>query len=135
MTVLLLVLGCISGCGGTGGDSSAEAKTSASDRKHADDAIDAALASVRSDAQRIAVRLEKDFATGSYPRDLAGMTRAADRLHLAPSAGNTLGGYHFDRGAREFRLCVENPTGAFAVYDTAPMKVGESARAGGCPLM
>ena len=52
---------------------------------------------------------------------------------LAVTDGNTVAGYRYDDAAREFKLCVENASGAWATYDTAPMSVREAEESGGCP--
>ena len=47
--------------------------------------------------------------------------------------GNKLAGYSFDEADREFIVCIENSSGAWATYDTAPMAAGANAESGGCP--
>jgi len=92
-----------------------------------------ATASTQADAEKIAVRLEQIFAGSSYPRNLAGATKAAQENGLDPSSGNTIAGYQYDADDVEFKLCVESTSGAYAIYDTRPMSMRGSGDSGGCP--
>lgn len=118
----LLSLGA---CGSDPGPSVAPVGTVAD----ASDELTAALA----DVERIAVGLEQYYVQEGYPRDLAGALATMEDADLAASPGNTVAGYRYDADAREFRLCVENASGAWATYDTAPMSVREAEESGGCP--
>ena len=84
---------------------------------------DDAAASTQTDAEKIAVRLAQIFAGSSYPSDLAGAIKVAQANGLEPADGNTIGGYAYDANDVEFKLCVENTSGAYAIYDTRPMSM------------
>lgn len=92
-----------------------------------------AAASTQADAEKIAVRLEQVFAGSTYPKDLAGALEAAQQEGLETSAGNTIAGYEYDADDVEFKLCVENSSGAYAIYDTRPMSMRGAGDSGGCP--
>jgi hypothetical protein len=94
---------------------------------------DDAAASTQADAEKIAVRLEQIFAGSSYPKDLAGAIKVARANGLEPAEGNTIGGYTYDPNDVEFKLCVENSSGAYAIYDTRPMSMRGAGDSGGCP--
>jgi len=93
----------------------------------------AAEKSVRKDVEAYAVQLEQVFSTSSYPKNTAAAVGIAKRLDLKLSPGNTIASYVYDPDASEFKLCVQNTSGAWAVYDTRPMTVLKSGGAGGCP--
>jgi hypothetical protein len=93
----------------------------------------AAEKSARKDAESYAVQLEQVFASSVYPKNLAGVVGVATRLNLKLSQGNQIGSYSYDPDVVEFKLCVENTSGAWAVYDTRPMTVLKSGKTGGCP--
>ncbi|NRQ50898.1 hypothetical protein [Aeromicrobium stalagmiti] len=119
-TAVLLLTGC-------GNDSPAVAPAGT-----VDDAS-AGLTSALGDVERIAVGLEQYYFQNGYPADLAGAIDTMKDAELAVSDGNTVAGYRFDESAQEFKLCVENASGAWATYDTAPMSVREAEETGGCP--
>ena len=92
------------------------------------------VASVSADVQEYAVAMEQYFFDNGYPKDLAGARATAEKLtNLSLSPGNTIATYRFDPGAQEFQLCVENPSGASATYDTQPMSTVQTTNTGGCP--
>lgn len=91
------------------------------------------LDSVLADVRIAAPRLEGFFRGQEYPRELADVVAALAEAGVALSPGNRLGAYRYDPDAVEFVLCVENSSGAFATYDTAPMATGEKGEDGGCP--
>jgi hypothetical protein len=93
----------------------------------------AALTSVLNDANRIAPALEGYFRGQEYPRTLDEVVAALPKSGLELSKGNSIGGYRYDASDVEFVLCVENTSGAYATYDTAPMSTGQSGETGGCP--
>lgn len=94
---------------------------------------DAVATSVARDVEAYAVQLEQVFFGQGYPKDLAGAVAVARQLDLSLSPGNSIAGYRYDPDAQEFRLCVENTSGAFAIYDTEPMSRIEAGN-GGCAL-
>ena len=93
------------------------------------------LQSAVADVSRVAPRLEQYYFTHGYPRDLAGAKASMSNAGQKLSPGNQLGGYRYDDRAREFVLCVQTPSGAFATYDTAPMATGVQGESGGCPKL
>lgn len=94
----------------------------------------AQIQSVIDDVQAYAPAMEQVYFSDGYPDDLAGARRTAAQLtNLRLSPGNRIAGYRYDAGDREFRLCIENTSGAYAVYDTSPMSTIDSGRSGGCP--
>jgi len=93
------------------------------------DAVESTLA----DAEKFAVELEQVFFGTGYPKDLAGAVAAAKKTGLELADGNSIASYVFDPDNAEFRLCVENTSGAWATYDTRPMAMRESGPSGGCP--
>ena len=93
----------------------------------------AALKSVLNDVNTIAPALEGYFRGAEYPRTLDEVLAALPKSGLQLSKGNSIGGYRYDASDVEFVLCVENTSGAFATYDTAPMATGQSGESGGCP--
>lgn len=97
------------------------------------DDASAGLTSALADVERIAVGLEQYYVQNGYPDDLAGAVASMEPAGLAVTDGNTVAGYRYDDAAREFKLCVENASGAWATYDTAPMSVREAEESGGCP--
>lgn len=92
-----------------------------------------AVESTLADAEEFAVELEQVFFDSGYPKDLAGAIAAADKTDLQLEPGNTIASYVFEPDTSEFRLCVENVSGAYATYDTRPMSMRESGPSGGCP--
>ncbi len=92
-----------------------------------------AVESTLADAEEFAVELEQVFFSAGYPDDLAGAVEAAEKTDLTLEQGNAIASYVFDPDNTEFRLCVENTSGAWATYDTRPMAMRESGDSGGCP--
>lgn len=92
-----------------------------------------ALTSVGKDVTRIAPKLEQYYFAKGYPSDLKGAKASMKPAGQKVSAGNTVAGYRFDEQAREFILCIQHKSGAWATYDTAPMAVGANGESGGCP--
>ncbi len=95
----------------------------------------AALTSVLKDVNTLAPALESYFRGDPYPTTVAEVVAALPKAQLKLSKGNTLGGYRYDPDEVEFVLCVENTSGAFATYDTAPMATGKQGETGGCPAL
>ncbi len=93
----------------------------------------AAVESTLADAEEFAVELEQVFFRTGYPTDLAGALAAAEKTGLRLEPGNTIAAYTYDPHTAEFRLCVENTSGAYATYDTRPMSMRDSGPTGGCP--
>lgn len=93
------------------------------------------LASALADARRIAPRLESYYRGGDYPRELDAVIASMSKAQVKSSAGNRVGAYRYDAASVEFVLCVENTSGAFATYDTAPMALGDQGETGGCPKL
>ncbi len=93
----------------------------------------AALKSVLSDVNKLAPALESYFRGDPYPTKVSEVEAALPKAKLTLSEGNTIGGYRYDASDVEFVLCVENTSGAYATYDTAPMTTGQSGESGGCP--
>lgn len=91
------------------------------------------LTSTVQDVSKAAPRLEGYFRGGQYPTKLGDARQAFDELGDKLDPGNSIGGYSYDPKAVEFVLCVENTSGAWATYDTAPMATGKSGETGGCP--
>lgn len=91
------------------------------------------LQSALDDVEAVAPALEGFYRNNGYPADLAGAVASLQDAGLSLSRGNTLGSYTYDAEAVEFALCVENASGAFATYDTAPMALRQSGTTGGCP--
>jgi hypothetical protein len=89
--------------------------------------------SVRKDVEAYAVQLEQVFAGSTYPKTTAAAVGIAKELDLTLSPGNTIASYVYDPDKVEFKLCVQNTSGAWAVYDTRPMTVLKSGASGGCP--
>lgn len=86
------------------------------------------------DVTAYAPALEQAFFSNGYPKDLAGAVKVARQFtNLTLSRGNTFGSYVFDPDQQEFKLCIENSSGAYAVYDTSPMTTVASGKSGGCP--
>lgn len=94
-----------------------------------------ALASVRTDVQRVASALEVYYQDREYPLDLAQVRSTLPEAGVTLTAGNTIAGYdyRYEGDAVEFVLCLESTSGAFATYDTAPMTLLSSGGSGGCP--
>lgn len=91
------------------------------------------LTSATNDVTRIAPKLEQYYFVKGYPKDLAGAKASLQPAGQAVTKGNKVAGYSFDEGDREFILCIQNSSGAWATYDTAPMATGASGEKGGCP--
>ncbi|MCZ4499291.1 MAG: hypothetical protein JWQ74_1844 [Marmoricola sp.] len=86
------------------------------------------------DVAAYAPALEQTFRGKPYPTTLAGAVAVARQLtNLKLSRGNSFGSYRYDPSDVEFKLCVENTSGAYAIYDTSPMTTVESGKSGGCP--
>jgi hypothetical protein len=128
---ILLVSGCGSGDSGAGAPDRTVPGGLATEmtQDHYQDAL-----STQKDVESFAVRLEQVFASSSYPTNLAGVVAAAKTTGLHLSVGDSLGGYKYDASDREFQLCVQNKSGAYAIYDTSPMSVRSSGDTGGCPF-
>ncbi len=93
----------------------------------------AALTSVLADVNELAPALESYFRGQPYPTKVEEVVAALPKARLKVSQGNSIGGYRYDASDVEFVLCVENTSGAYATYDTAPMTTGRSGESGGCP--
>ncbi|MET3962852.1 heme-binding NEAT domain protein [Marmoricola sp. OAE513] len=94
----------------------------------------AQIQSTIDDVQSYAPAMEQVYFDQGYPKDLAGALRTAKQLtFLKLSQGNTIASYVFDPSDQEFQLCIENTSGAWAVYDTSPMSTTSSGKSGGCP--
>lgn len=145
--IVALSLALMAGCGSEDAPAaSAEPGTAAtaegSDSPDTPDSPDAAaggpspeLTSALADVQKVAPRLESLYRNKEYPRDLDDVVASMDDAQLELSDGNSLGAYRYDEKSVEFVLCVENSSGAFATYDTAPMATGEKGEEGSCPQM
>lgn len=92
-----------------------------------------ALRQVRADVAEITPQLESFYRDREYPEDLAQVRQTLSQSGVTLRPGDSVGAYTYDGDAVEFVLCVENTSGAWATYDTAPMTVGESGETGGCP--
>lgn len=90
------------------------------------------LRSVRRDVSSIAPQLESYYQQREYPVDLAQVRQTLAESGVTLSPGNSIGAYVYDGDAVEFVLCVENTSGAWATYDTAPMTLARSGGRGGC---
>lgn len=99
----------------------------------ADGKPSAALKSVLADVNKLAPALESYFRGDRYPTAVDEVVAALAKAKLTLSKGNSIGGYRYDASDVEFVLCVENTSGAYATYDTAPMTTGQSGESGGCP--
>ncbi len=127
----------LAGCGGADADSAATpfqapaelAAASSQALVQANKGLDSATA----DVQRVAPRLEQYYFVKGYPSDLEGAKESMKESRQTLAKGNKLGGYSFDQEDREFILCVQNKSGAWATYDTAPMATGANGESGGCP--
>lgn len=93
----------------------------------------AALDAVLADVTDLAPALESYFRGRDYPTQLADVVAALPETGLKLSPGNSIGGYRYKADEVEFVLCVENTSGAWATYDTAPMTTAQSSATGGCP--
>lgn len=93
----------------------------------------AALESVLADVNDLAPALESYFRGRDYPTKLDEVVAALPRTGRKLSSGNSIGGYRYKADEVEFVLCVENTSGAWATYDTAPMTTAQSGESGGCP--
>ncbi|MGQ0466251.1 MAG: hypothetical protein ACT4QG_13115 [Sporichthyaceae bacterium] len=91
------------------------------------------LDSATTDVTRIAPKLEQYYFAKGYPKDLAGAKASMKPAGQAVSKGNKVAGYSYDAADREFILCIQNKSGAWATYDTAPMATGAAGEKGGCP--
>lgn len=93
------------------------------------------LESALDDVRVIAPALEGLYRNREYPRALDKVIASLPETGIELAKGNTLGAYKYDEQAVEFTLCVENKSGAYATYDTAPMATGEKGESGGCPQL
>ena len=82
----------------------------------------------------MAVSLESFYRGTPYPETTVEVIDTLADAGLRLSEGNRIAGYVYDAAAVEFRLCVENDSGAWATYDTAPMTLRENGVRGGCPF-
>ncbi len=146
LSVIVAVIYSLSGCGDDTSSDTADAPTTstapvieapsqspAPGVSQAPKPTDDGVESTQENAETFAVTLEQVFFSSGYPRDLAGAKAAAKKAGLKLSAGNSIGSYTYDPDDVEFRLCVENVSGAFATYDTRPMSMREAGDQGGCP--
>ena len=92
-----------------------------------------ALLSAQQDVETLAPQLESIYRGGDYPTTLSEVEGTLAEAQVTLSPGNSVAGYVYDAEAVEFTLCVENESGAWATYDTAPMTLREGAEDGGCP--
>ncbi|MCY7396789.1 MAG: hypothetical protein LH468_11700 [Nocardioides sp.] len=92
------------------------------------------LVSVRDDVELVAPSLESFYRDREYPVDLDQVLSTLAEADVPLSPGNRVAGYLYDGDAVEFQLCIENESGAFATYDTAPMTLRRSGETGGCPF-
>ena len=128
-STIALLAALLAGCGDDGGEADAPAAATSGQGPSA------ALTSALDDVRKVAPRLEGYYRSGSYPRKLEDVAISMPEAGLTLAAGNSLGAYRYDTEAAEFVLCVENTSGAFATYDTAPMALGEQGETGGCPAL
>jgi hypothetical protein len=140
---LLVLLASVlpAGCGEDGEDAPADGSSavvpvaSAPASQPPDGDPGPALESALADVQKAAPRLESFYRSRTYPTELADVVASLSDVQLELADGNSLGAYRYDPDAKEFVLCVEHTSGAFATYDTAPMATGEQGASGGCPAL
>ena len=95
----------------------------------------AGLTSALADVGELAPALEGYFASNSYAKTVGEAVAALPKAGVRLAKGNSIGAYKFRDSDTEFVLCVENTSGAWATYDTAPMSIGKSGESGGCPAL
>lgn len=126
----VLSLAALGGCGSknASADASLAAATAASPAPAA-----ATLALATADVSRVAPALDTYFHTNGYPATLEEVARTMPKANLTMDPADALAGYHLDAAAKQFRLCVENDSGAWATYNTASTNVDDHGLTGGCP--
>lgn len=130
----LLGAATLAGCGGSAeSDAAAQGTTDLAATSKSSLGVSPGLAAATADVRRVAPKLEQYYFAKGYPNDLKGAKASMKKARLTLTQGNKLGGYTFDKQAEEFVLCVQNTSGAWATYDTAPMATGATGEAGGCP--
>lgn len=146
LSITIAVLYVVSGCGRGVAVTSDNGKDTAPQAQASDSASPGQVATDQSqdsaqdeisterDVEAFAVRLEQIFAGSSYPKDLAGVLAAARTSGVHLSTDDSIAGYKYDPSDTEFQLCVQNKSGAYAIYDTHPMSVQSSGDSGGCPF-
>jgi hypothetical protein len=134
----------LSGCGGgdtkaaattdttaTGPDTSASAKVSAAPTSSMSPADSEKLAIA--DVTQVAPALEAYFRVHGYPTDLEKVFESMGPAGLFMDQSDALASYTYRPSDKEFVLCVQNDSNAWASYDTAPMAVVKHGQSGGCP--
>jgi hypothetical protein len=140
-TALALVVSLpalVSGCGGGDDKAATPADTSGPTLVTHTTATPSASAAETerlaiADVTRVAPALESYFRTHGYPTDLEKVFQAMGPAGLFMDQTDALASYQYRASDKEFVLCVQNDSDAWASYDTAPMQVVKHGQSGGCP--
>jgi hypothetical protein len=92
---------------------------------------EAAEAEAMGDVNQVAPRLQAYFAAHGYPTDLAGLARSMTQAGLFMDPSDALASYQFNPKNKQWSMCVQNDTGAWASFDTG--SIGGHGKTGGCP--
>ncbi|HEX3612455.1 MAG TPA: hypothetical protein VHU88_12280 [Sporichthyaceae bacterium] len=93
----------------------------------------AALAMATSDVSKVSPALVTWFNSHGYATTLEQVAQAMVKAGIAMDPTDSVATYQYDAAAKQFKLCVENDSHAWARYDTALHKVAGSNTSGGCP--
>jgi hypothetical protein len=126
----------VSGCGG-GDDKAAAPSTAAAATISATPTSSVSAADSEklaiADVTKVAPALEAYFRVHGYPTDLEKVFEAMGPAKLVMDQSDALASYTYRASDKEFVLCVQNDSEAWASYDTAPMAVVKHGQTGGCP--
>jgi len=93
----------------------------------------ATMAMAMADLNQVAPKLEAYFKVHGYPTNIADLPKAMVAAGLYMNPSDALATYKYDAASKEFKLCVQNDSGAWASYDTSSMTIGAHGLSGGCP--
>ena len=91
-----------------------------------------AVSAAVGDVRRAAPALAAWFSAHGYPTSLQQAAAAVPRTGIVLDPSDALAGYRLEPGGRQFLLCVQNLTDAWASYDTATGHLVHRI-SGGCP--
>jgi hypothetical protein len=128
--ISLVGLSLVSGCGSHG--SSAAGATVPVTNAPAG-ASTPGLTTAINDVKRVAPALQAYFRTNGYPTTLEEVAKSMPKAKLTMDPSDGLGGYTFNPATKQFVLCVENDSGAWASYESMTGSVDQQGLKYGCP--
>ena len=86
------------------------------------------------DSGALAEAMKAYYEDGEAPSTLKDFVADVREAGVALSIGNSIGGYAHDADTTDFKVCVDDEAGDYAIYDTATKQVDDTGDDGGCAL-